>query len=366
MKIPYQKIMFIISVILAGAAVTGCSAPFSGEKDMIADTADSGVISDRAKDISDYSGDDADNSDTDHSDKENDDAKTLPDTKEPEKDYNTEGMDVITEDLVFTENDTDRLSFYSLEELPDDFTLEDALYSEMLVLSGMDMISGEDVWEVFLDTAEEGKEAQVMIAHHYEIGDPEHYSAELYEQMKDDYPKLYVFLLEYDGEAYTLSHYEEDKLYSYNYPYLIERIGLMNNAAMATHGFYLVRDKEVTFHALWWSMFSSSLVDRVDYQTVFTESVDKAVYLSCQPGTYAAKDQSAQVTIEENCRFFFIRGAASYSPAGRYFIEEDKLILRAAEEEQYIFHIEGKGILTFESGKYAEYIVPIGTKFIHE
>lgn len=255
-----------------------------------------------------------------------------------------------------------------LEEIPSDFSLQDAKDAGMLVLEEMAITSGRNRWKVFLDNVRLGVADTIYIANYYEIGDKSQYAPELYEEIKDDYPVLYISKLAFDGEKYTKQHYEESKLYTYEYTYLLERIGWLGGTARIAQHFFALADKDdLSYHEIEWSMFSSSSTAWRDYKWVFTESVSLEDYNSRKPGIYKTENGLASLTLEENYRFSFNRNiATSYDPTGRYYIEEDVLILHVSEEEEYSFGIVGDGTLEFLSGDYAESLVPIGTKFYRE
>jgi hypothetical protein len=84
-------------------------------------------------------------------------------------------------------------------------------------------------------------------------------------------------------------------------------------------------------------------------------------------GKYIMKDAENEeyswVILKENNEFEFNRHiATSYRPSGTYSIEEDLLILKANEDEIYIFKVVKK-TLVFQSGQFAEGIVEIGTVY---
>lgn len=77
-----------------------------------------------------------------------------------------------------------------------------------------------------------------------------------------------------------------------------------------------------------------------------------------------AEDEDwAWVLLEDENQFQFNRNiATSYIPMGTYFVENDELLLTVNENEIYKFKIKGNTLI-FESGKYAESLVEIGTVF---
>lgn len=255
--------------------------------------------------------------------------------------------------------DVGKIQYKNLKDIPEKFSYKASKNSSVLVLMGMKVISGQKIWDDFLNKVQKNEAASVSIAQYYETGD---------KGQKLDKPVLHVKKIEYDGNKFKLSYNDEGKLYRYSYSYLIEKVGMVSsNAAIADHGFYLVNDKNVSYHDLCWSLLSSKSSDQIDYRTVFQEKINKGLYLSCKPGIYCTEDGSASFSLDENCRFEFTRNnAAKDKSYGRYYYKGKKLILKAGNNEKYIFQISGDGKLIFKSGKKTDGLINIGTKFIYQ
>ena len=73
-----------------------------------------------------------------------------------------------------------------------------------VVIEGLECTAGENVWSDFYKTVSKGEPASILVARYYTL-DPARVSAELYEQEKDEYPKLFFYYLSYDGERYTVT-----------------------------------------------------------------------------------------------------------------------------------------------------------------
>ena len=82
--------------------------------------------------------------------------------------------------------------------------------TETVVFETRGCTSGKESWEAFYKAATEGKPAAVLCAHYYVL-DKARVSEELYEEEKDLYPQLFFYLLEYDGENYTVSVRKSDE-----------------------------------------------------------------------------------------------------------------------------------------------------------
>lgn len=260
-------------------------------------------------------------------------------------------------DLSLT--DLGKIQYKSLKDIPVKFSYKSSKNSSMLVLMGMKMISGQKIWDNFLSKVQKNEAASISIAQYYKTGD---------KGQKLDKPVLYVKKIEYDGNKFKMSCNDGEKLYQYSYSYLIEKLGMVSsNAAIADHGFYLVNDKNVSYHDLCWSLLSSKSSDQIDYKMVFQEEINKALFLSCKPGTYRTEDGNASVTLDENCRFEYSGNNESDRKAiGRYYYKGNQLILKAGNRKKYIFQIAGDGKLIFKSGKETDGFNGIGTKFIYQ
>ncbi len=86
-----------------------------------------------------------------------------------------------------------------------------------------------------------------------------------------------------------------------------------------------------------------------------------------QTGKYVMKESEiedfAWVLLEEDHKFQFNRHiATSYVPMGKYYMEDDELILEVNENEIYRFRVHGNTLI-FESGKTAESLVEKGAVF---
>lgn len=153
---------------------------------------------------------------------------------------------------------------------------EKAISKDFVVFEGFRLLSGKETWQEFYEKTQTGEPAVVYLAKYYTIS-KENMSEELYEQEKDEYPKLFLFCLMYDGEEYTVIDrpgYEEEPETARTYPYLKRLTGEPSSvhALFDSYDYYvLVHDPEVTWKELEWGMFSSQLGDYIDYYMVYGE-----------------------------------------------------------------------------------------------
>lgn len=97
------------------------------------------------------------------------------------------------------------------------FTVEEGLEwaktSDVVLMDKDGCVSGKALWEAFYEASTHGKPASVLMAHYMTI-EKEKMSEEYYEQVKDEYPKLSITLLEYDGVEYTMKQRDCAKEYT--------------------------------------------------------------------------------------------------------------------------------------------------------
>ncbi len=84
-----------------------------------------------------------------------------------------------------------------------DEALELARNSDAVVFETQGCTSGKNVWDTFYEAVNSKSPASVLCAHYYVL-DKEHVSEELYEEEKDQYPKLFFYLLSYDGKEFSV------------------------------------------------------------------------------------------------------------------------------------------------------------------
>jgi hypothetical protein len=161
-------------------------------------------------------------------------------------------------------------------EIPEDYSLENAKADDVVVYEDSDISSGQSIWDKFLENTKKGTPCMVRLAFYYTLGDPSRYAPELYEEIKCDYPQLYIQDLNFDGKTYTLFFTEDEKEYSCQYEYLIrfEEVPTSNTATYSESIHYvLLNDSEVTWEQITHSMISSQFGDRIDHKTVYSKYI---------------------------------------------------------------------------------------------
>lgn len=168
-----------------------------------------------------------------------------------------------------------------LKDVADNYSLEDVKRDGYVVIEDSSVSCGEDIWHNFVDLSAEKTPCKIRVVHYYTIGDPSHYDPTYYESIKDDYPKMYILELDYNGETFCVSHYEADKLYQSEYKYLMRYEGKAEtrNATYTSYLKYvLVNDDQVTWSDIIHGMLSSKLGDSIPHRQIYTELVYKEEY----------------------------------------------------------------------------------------
>ena len=170
---------------------------------------------------------------------------------------------------------TNTLSDYiPYKEIPPDYSLESAKSDNLVVYENGNITSGQSVWDAFVEKTESRKPGVVRLGFYYTLGEPSRYSPEHYEEIKDDYPVLYIMDLIFDGSTYTLYSIEDGEEYNFQYRYLklFTEDSPPESAIYTKRKMYiLVNDNEVTWEQIQHGMFSSKFGDYIDHRTVYSK-----------------------------------------------------------------------------------------------
>ena len=156
-------------------------------------------------------------------------------------------------------------------EIPADYSLSDAKRDGLVVYEDSDITAGQPVWDEFVRQAEKGESCAVRLAFYYTL-DGQNIDPDYYEEIKDDYPCLYIQDLSFDGSMYTLFSVEETEEYISRYQYLkrFEEEAPGDTAAYsACVRYVLVNDDNVTWEQLIRGMLSSQSGNWIDHKTVY-------------------------------------------------------------------------------------------------
>ena len=171
----------------------------------------------------------------------------------------------------------------ALDKLPDDYSYEDAVADGCVVYKNSDITNGESVWDAFLQAVNAGKKATVRLAFYYTLDDPSRYAPELYEQVKDEYPKLFVNDLIFNGKQFTIDGLEDEngRLLSRTYKYMMKYEGepASKTALYYAYTYYvLVNDDTLTWDEIEWGMLSSQSGDYIEHYKVYTDLAYKCPF----------------------------------------------------------------------------------------
>ena len=165
-----------------------------------------------------------------------------------------------------------------LKEAAENYSLEDAKRDGYVVIEDGDVTFGEDIWQNFFNLSAKKTPCKIRVVHYYTLDDPSHYDPAYYESIKDDYPEMYILELVFNGEAFIVRHYEEEKLYESEYKYLMKYEGEAEtrDAIYTSYVRYvLVNDDKVTWNDILHGMISAQAGDYIPHRTIYTDLVYK-------------------------------------------------------------------------------------------
>ena len=139
--------------------------------------------------------------------------------------------------------------------------LELSRESDVVVIENRGCTSGQDVWDRFYDKTRKGLADSVLCAHYYTL-DKDHVSVELYEEEKDHYPVMYLFMLDFDGKEYSVTIRESsnpDIESEETYKYLRYFTGKAPETALFdSYEYYVLTDDDnVTWDEIMKGLYSS-------------------------------------------------------------------------------------------------------------
>ena len=161
-----------------------------------------------------------------------------------------------------------------LKEVADNYSLEDAKRDGYVIIEDLSVTYGEETWQSFVNSSAEKIPCNVRVVHYYTLDDASHYDSEYYESIKDDYPMMFIFEIIYNGETFSESHYEEDRLYQSEYKYLMRYEGEPDtqNATFTSYVRYvLVNDDNVTWDDIMHGMLSSQSAANIPHSQIYTD-----------------------------------------------------------------------------------------------
>lgn len=158
-----------------------------------------------------------------------------------------------------------------------DEALELARKSNLPVFETRGCTSGKETWDAFFRAVSGGAPASVLCAHYYVL-DEAHVSAELYAAEKDQYPKLFFYLVEYDGTKYSVRTRESTASAiddQEDYKYLLHFTGDAPSTALFSRydNYVLVDDPSATWDGILAGSYSSQAGAGYKHCTVYSDCI---------------------------------------------------------------------------------------------
>ena len=151
-----------------------------------------------------------------------------------------------------------------------DTALQAAVSAGCVVMENGYATYGQDAWQEFYDLTRQGQPATVTVASYW-ILDSSRTGAAYYEVYNQDYPCMYKYQLDYDGETYTLTANEggepDVKTYKYLMKYEVSGTGADGNSTR----YVLTHSDTVTWEELWNGLVSSWMGAYIDHNSIYTE-----------------------------------------------------------------------------------------------
>lgn len=158
-----------------------------------------------------------------------------------------------------------------LEELPADYSLEQAKTDGCVTHENGDVSQGKEVFEAFYNTTKSGKTDAVRLAFYYTLDDPSRYDPDYYESIKEDYPILFIQDLSFDGKEYSIRWYEDGEEIIETYSFLMKYEGQAESQSALYKSYVryvLTNDDTVTWQELIHGMLSSQFGDYIPHKNV--------------------------------------------------------------------------------------------------
>lgn len=160
-----------------------------------------------------------------------------------------------------------------LEEVPDDYSLEQAKLDGCVVHENGDITNGAASFLEFAQQAARGEKCAVRLVDYYTLDDPFQYSEEPMAEIIDHFPMMFVEDLSFDGKTYTLRRFDGDQEVIRQFPYMKKFEGPAEQSYLWYSSYVryvLTNDNSVT----WEKLLSGDLQGQSgEYVSVFTDLV---------------------------------------------------------------------------------------------
>lgn len=178
----------------------------------------------------------------------------------------------------------------SLEELPADYSVENAKKDGCVVREDGEVTSGREVWADFYEQVSKGEAASVRLCGWYTLEgaleDLSPYADKEYlASLEEEYPVLCLEDLVFDGETFTLTIFENGESFGTNtYSYLRrfefdEELSPLSSRSRYRIDPPIVRyvltdNGEATYEELFSSLLSARLEDHIPFHPVYSELIE--------------------------------------------------------------------------------------------
>lgn len=166
------------------------------------------------------------------------------------------------------------------EEIPrgvdlGEYSLTQAKADGCVVMEDGDVTHGQQIWQNFVSATKQGEEATVRYAHYHTVGDPSRYDSDYYEEIKDQYPMMFVHTLTFDGQYYTDTWEENGEEVTRTYRYLrhFEGSPQSSTAQYERYDRYvLTNDADATWEEMFYSLVDND-IGGIEFLEVYTDYI---------------------------------------------------------------------------------------------
>ncbi len=167
---------------------------------------------------------------------------------------------------IYPDGTTEKRPIYAVFTLPDQ--------TDSLTVTDGVLFSGENLWENFLTSVEQGTPATLNLRYIYNLASANHYAPELYEEIKDNFPLTLTCRLSYDGTSFTLTYTGEGQEEPTTYQHLRHFTGVPTEPGLSQYSHYahyvLTDDVQATWQELSQSAASSQFGAYIPHFTVWS------------------------------------------------------------------------------------------------
>lgn len=161
------------------------------------------------------------------------------------------------------------------KDLPENYSMEEAVIDKCVVLVDGDVRYNSDVWEAFAVKCSREEPATVRVMTYYNLPSPEHYDPAYYETIKDSYPITRIQDLDFDGTSYILRWLEDGQTMVKRYQYLLYFDGIETdpNVSYDVYKRYVLTNDIASYEEMQSSLLSSQSGAAIDHYEIYTDLI---------------------------------------------------------------------------------------------